>query len=431
MKSNFITTLFIRLCFFFTFLTWGCNPKIAKNTISYSDADVIGTPYKKTDQISIDIYVDATTSMEGFAVNNSSKYSQFLDQLEASGMSAWKNADIKFFKFGQIIKPIDRNQFLTAKNDLQFYRDPAVFKDTYIDSVVKNTDSKRLSVLITDLFQTEGDVNTMVEKIKEKCFANNIAVGIVGIKTDFKGTVYDVPGQRPYALTTTERPFYAIIFGNNDNLNFLFDILKTKSFVNEDQVFIFSKYIIESFKPSLLKTSESKFVNNMTKPAADDMYNVFDFNILKGGKEAHFDLKLDLKRRKRAADFLEKNLEVIAFRKSSTGDKSATAHDSIATNDISIENIKRNGDVLTATLLLNNQEEAGNYSYIIYLKPNELSGLQMPKWIRDFSTENPVPGTPSASQTLNLEKLSSRLLLAQASISPIYIAKLYINIFKH
>src|SRR4029078_13472765 len=109
--------------------------------------------------------------------------------LEASGMSAWKNADIKFFKFGQIIKPIDRNQFLSAKNNLQFYREPGIFKNTYIDSVVKNTDSKRLSVLITHLFQNEGDVNTMVEKIKEKCFANNIAVGILGIKTDFNGTV--------------------------------------------------------------------------------------------------------------------------------------------------------------------------------------------------------------------------------------------------
>ena len=256
MKLNFITTVFIRFCLFFTLLipTYSCREKIEKNTINYSDADVVGTPYKKTDQISIDIYVDATTSMEGFAVNTSSKYSQFLDQLEASGMSAWKNADIKFFKFGQIIKSIDRPQFLSAKNNLQFYRDPEVKKETYIDSVVKHTDSKRLSVLITDLFQTEGDVNTMVEKIKEKCFANNIAVGILRIKTDFNGTVYDVPGRAPYALNTTERPFYAIVFGNNDNLESLFDVLKTKAFVNDNQVLIFSRYIIESFKISLSKT---------------------------------------------------------------------------------------------------------------------------------------------------------------------------------
>ena len=113
---------------FYSSYLWYVAGKIERNKINYSDADVIGTPYKKTDQISIDIYIDATTSMEGFAVNNSSKYSQFLDQLEASGMSAWKNADIKFFKFGQIIKPIDRTQFLSAKNNLSFIENPGYLR---------------------------------------------------------------------------------------------------------------------------------------------------------------------------------------------------------------------------------------------------------------------------------------------------------------
>jgi len=429
MKFNFITILFIRFCLFFALFTglYRCTNKIEKNKITYSDADVVGTPYKKTEQISIDIYVDATTSMEGFAVNNSSRYSQFLDQLEASGMSAWKKADIKFFKFGQIIKPIDRTQFLSAKNNLDFYREPGIFKNTYIDSVVKNTDSKRLSVLITDLFQNEGDVNTMVEKIKEKCFANNIAVGILGIKTDFKGTVYDVPGRPSYPLTTNERPFYAIVFGNNDNLESLFDALKTKPFVNDNQVLIFSKYIIESFKVSMIKTRESKFVNK--KAATADVYNVFDFSMKKEGKEARFDLELDLRRRNRSPDFLEKNLEIIAFKKATTDSKPAS-QDSVATNDISIENIKRNGDKLSATLILHNEDGPGNYSYIVYLKANELSGLQTPKWIKDFSTDEPVPKTASENKTLNLDKLCTTLLVANASIAPTYVAKFYCNIFK-
>ncbi|MEO8763988.1 MAG: hypothetical protein ABI416_06865 [Ginsengibacter sp.] len=427
MKLNFMSYLRKPAYLFLLFFSWGCPSKIIKNSITYFDTDVVGTPYKKTDQISIDIYVDATTSMEGFAVNNSSKYSQFLDQLEASGMSAWKNADIKFFKFGQIIKPIDRNQFLTAKNNLQFYREPGIFKNTYIDSVVKNTDLKRLSVLITDLFQNEGDVNTMVEKIKDKCFANNIAVGILGIKTDFNGTVYDVPGHAPYALNTTERPFYAIVFGNNDNLESLFDVLKLKSFVNDDQILIFSRYIMESFKVSVNKTKDSKFVNK--KAASEDVYNLFDFSMKKEGKEARFDVEINLKRRRRSPDFLEKNLEVVAFKKSSKGAK-PTKQDSVATNDITIENIKRTGDKLTATLVLNNDDEPGNYTYIVYLKANELSGLQTPKWVKDFSTEAPVPNTPTENKTLNLEKLSSTLLVANASISPVYVSKLYINIFK-
>lgn len=427
MKFNFIANYFIIVFVFFLLLMSGCRNKIEKNKIYYSDAEIVGSQFKKTDQINIDIYIDATTSMEGFAVNTSSKYSQFLDQLEASGISAWKKADIKFFKFGQIVKPIDRNQFLSAKNELQFYKEKGIFKETYIDSVVKNTDSKRLSVLITDLFQREGDVNTMVEKIKEKCFANNIVVGILGVKTDFKGTVYDVPGKPPYQLTTNERPFYAIVFGNNENLESLFDALSTKPFINKDQIFIFSKYLVESFKVTLAKTKESKFVNK--KAASADIDNLFDFSMKKEGKEARFDLVLDITRRNRAADFNEKNLEIITFKKSSQNATSGNK-DSILTDDITIENIKRNGNKLTATLILNNNDEPGNYSYIVYLKPNELLGLQTPKWIKEFSTEDPVPNTASASLTFNLDKLASRLLLANASISPSYISKIYINIFK-
>lgn len=427
MKFNFIANYFILVLVAFLFFLTGCPNKVEKNKIYYSDTEIVGSQFKKTDQINIDIYIDATTSMEGFAVNTSSKYSQFLDQLEASGISAWKKADIKFFKFGQIIKPIDRNQFLSAKNDLQFYKEKGIFKDTYIDSVVKNTDSKRLSVLITDLFQKEGDVNTMVEKIKEKCFANNIAVGILGVKTDFKGTVYDVPGKPPYPLTTSERPFYAIVFGNNENLESLFDALSTKPFINKDQILIFSKYLVQSFNVTLTKTKESKFVNK--KAASADIHNLFDFSMKKEGKDARFDLVLDITRRNRAADFNEKNLEIISFKKSSQNATSGNK-DSISTNDISIENIKRNGNKLTATLILNNNDEPGNYSYIVYLKPNELLGLQTPKWIKEFSTEDPVPSTASASLTFNLDKLASRLLLANASISPSYISKIYINIFK-
>ena len=302
MKFNLPAFLPMPVCLILIFFSWGCDNNIAKNKLTYFDTDVIGEQYKKTDQINVDIYIDATTSMEGFAVNTSSMYSQFLDQLEASGISAWKNADIKFFKFGQIIKPVDRAQFLSAKNNLVFYRDPEVKRETYIDSVVKHTNAKSLSILITDLFQTEGDVNTMVEKIKEKCFANNIAVGMLGITTDFNGKVFDVPGKPPYSLVTTNRPFYAILFGNNNNLDAFLDALETKSFVNANQELIFSKYIIKSFTDSLTKTKESIYVNK--KSSSSDLSYVFDFSMKKEGKDAKFNFVTDLKTRKRAPDFI-------------------------------------------------------------------------------------------------------------------------------
>lgn len=405
-----------------------CSKKISEIEWDYSDKDIVGNKLQKSDQIDIDVYVDATTSMEGFAISNTSTYSDFLDQLEASSLSAWKKADLKFFKFGEIIKPIERNEYLSAKTDLRFYRESQIFKKTFIDSVVNKTDANRLSVLITDLFQDEGDVNIMVERLKEKSFAKNIMVGIIGVESGFNGKVYDVPSYpKGYKLETDERPFYAIVFGNSYNMELLFDALKKKDFVKEEQFLLFSPYIIKSFNVSLVKTKDSKFVNK--KAPREEVKNSFDFSMKEEGKDARFDLEIDVSRNTRCADFSTENLEVIVFKKSIIDDKNKSP-DSLLTKDVSLENLQRNGDKLTATLILKNDNEVGNYSYLVYLKANQLKGLETPNWIKDFSTDNPVPGNESASKTYNLEKLTSTLLVANASVSPTYIAKFYINIFK-
>ncbi|HEX8530438.1 MAG TPA: hypothetical protein VF646_10460, partial [Cytophagales bacterium] len=86
----------------------GCPPAEREIEQPYTVSEVVGAPPPKSDRIDIDVYVDATTSMEGFTVGEGSEYSQFLDQLEASALSAWKSANPRFYKFGQVIKPIDR-----------------------------------------------------------------------------------------------------------------------------------------------------------------------------------------------------------------------------------------------------------------------------------------------------------------------------------
>lgn len=425
MSEKKITPFF---CLLAVVLIAGCRTKYPDIKWDYSDKEVVRPKPEKTEKIDIDVYVDATTSMEGFAVSNASVYSQFLDQLEASALSAWRNANPQYYKFGENIKPISRSEYLSAKSDLKFYHEPGIFKRTYIDSVVKRTDAKRLSVLVTDLFQDEGDVNIMVDRFKEKCFANNVAVGLVGVKSDFKGKVFDVRGYPTgYQLDAPDRPFYAIVFGNQYNMELLFEALKNKPFVKEEQLLIFTKYIIEDADVSLSKTRDSKNISN--KKARTDIDNSFDFGMKEEGTSGKINFIITLDRNTRCADFNSNNLELIAFKKSATDPKNVSK-DSVATNDITLEKVERTGDKLTGVLSLNNEDEPGNYSYMILLKTNQLSGLQTPAWIKNFSTDAPVPGTSTASKTYNLEKLASTLLVANASIAPTYVAKFYINIFK-
>jgi hypothetical protein len=425
MNEKKLTSFF---CLIAVLLIAGCRAKYPDIKWDYSDKEVVRPKPEKTDKIDIDVYVDATTSMEGFAVGNASVYSQFLDQLEASALSAWRNANPQYYKFGENIKPISRSEYLSAKADLQFYHEPGIFKKTYIDSVVKRTDAKRLSVLVTDLFQDEGDVNIMVDRFKEKCFANNVAVGLVGVKSNFKGKVFDVRGYPAgYQLDAQDRPFYAIVFGNQYNMELLFEALKNKPFVKEEQLLIFTKHIVEDADVALTKTRESKNISN--KKAKGNIKNNFDFGMKEEGTSGKVNFTITLDRNTRCADFNANNLELIAFKKSATDAKNVSK-DSTATNDITLEKVERTGDKLTGVLSLNNEDGPGNYSYMVLLKTNQLSGLQTPAWIKNFSTDAPVPGTSTASKTYNLEKLASTLLVANASIAPTYVAKFYINIFK-
>jgi hypothetical protein len=400
------------------------DPKWRDNTSS-----VNATNESPQEDIAIDIYVDATTSMGGFALGKGTIYSQFIDQLEAGALSSWKKADVKYFKFGEIIKPIQRSEFLTAKDNLAFYRENGIFRKTYIDSVIKHTDTKRLSVVITDLFQDEGDVNIMVDQIKAQCFNRNVMLGIIGVKTEFNGLVFDTPGNPGgYKLNTKERPFYALIFGDPSKMEKLFEALKTKDFVKENQILLISNHILKSPIVSIVKTKDSKSVNK--KAPRLQLNNSFDFSMKEKDKDAKFNLELSFEKNTRCVDFDENSLTAMVFKKSITDVKKPNP-DSVMTDDFRIENLKRQGDKITATLVLKNENPEGNYSYLIYIQPNQINGFKLPSWVKNFSTDNPLPNTESASQTYNLEKLISRLLIAKNAITPTYISKLYINLYKH
>jgi hypothetical protein len=74
---------------------------------------VVGNRDVSINSIPEEIYIDATTSMEGFAINETLIYSKFLDQLEASVITAWK-------KMTQNILNLEEE--LEKSRDLSFYR---------------------------------------------------------------------------------------------------------------------------------------------------------------------------------------------------------------------------------------------------------------------------------------------------------------------
>jgi hypothetical protein len=376
--------------------------------------------------IPVDIYIDATTSMEGFAINENSVYSKFLDQLEASIITAWKKSDSKYYKFGGTIREIQRSEYLQAKSNKTFYREKGVFEKTLIDNVLQKTNNSRLSIVITDLFQNEGDVNVMVDKIKSRCLMNNVMFCLLGIKSDFDGRVFVEDNNNTNYLLKDKRPFYALVFGDAAYIERLIEILKVKEPISQANIFLIANQMVDLDNVIILKAKTSTFINRIAPRS--NLKNSFDFSMKKKGNEASFTFELTYTKKMYCLDY-NKALEVVAYKKSFLKPTDKISYRD-KTTDITFDSFKFDGNKITASIKLINSDPEGNYSYVIYLQPNQINGFILPKWINDFSTENPIASTPSASKTYNLQKLIDRVVVAKNTVTSTYISKCYINIYK-
>lgn len=426
----------------FIFMYSGCGKKAPEITWNYSIREVIRPERGRSDSIHIDLYIDATKSMSGFAKNTQSIYNKFLEELETTVGVGWKSADIRFFKFGTKIKEIDRQVFRTS-NAEYFYLEPGIFEKTNIDQVINQTDSSRLSVVITDLFQTEGDINSIVQQIKERCFKRGIQVAILGIKSEFDGWVYDVgPGVVPYKLKSTGenadtyRPFYALIFGDPLNIEQLFNNLKSQPFVKEENFLVLSRYLLNKVDMRLTKSRESRGLNTRSKSKQEQAFEIklrqemlFKFDMKKGNNEGAWDAEITFERNARTPDFRTEDIELVVYKKSSLPGQKDVSSDSILSDDITLNSVNRENGRLKASLGLKLAEPPGNYAYLVYLQCASIDGLWVPQWVRDFSSPNPSAKNDSF-KTLNLEKFVNDLIRANLAIYQPKIAKMYITIRK-
>jgi hypothetical protein len=246
--------------------------------------------------------------MKGFIVPGiASRYQQALPFLESIVERGWSGGQVAFYRFGTIIEDLPERKYLEAQRP-QFYIDNKVFKETLIQNVIDKASTDDLTIVVTDLFQTDVDVNLITKKIKEKYFANNLAVGVLAVKSEFSGQVFDV-GPNNYAFSyksdngnpATFRPFYVLALGNHaDVSNYLDQALKTSlgSFA-ETQMVIFSPYVTEkvvSFEDSALTDiSKLQEVRDLL-PTDASTESVKQFRILDSSTPlASFSAKLDYK----------------------------------------------------------------------------------------------------------------------------------------
>ena len=199
------------------FLAGGCGNKIQ------SVPPLPGTlpEILASEKIDSDIYFDATVSMKGFTTSAAGNVYLTLPDLLSDLCGSM--GETKFFSFGENIHPLDRTNYRRLTSP-EVYVEPI----TAVANVVERADTNHLSIVVTDLFESESDWSNVAQKLREKFFANYLAVAVIGIRNSFSGEIFDVGlnaakfNYNSFDDPNRYRPFYLLIMGRDDVVkNFL------------------------------------------------------------------------------------------------------------------------------------------------------------------------------------------------------------------
>lgn len=279
-REKVLSRFLILLCLAMTGMV-GCESRQLCSAPPVAD-DLSRLPPASTN-LKVHVFLDGTSSMKGFIVPGlATRYQQVLPLLESTVERGWSNAQLNFYRFGSVIEELPDRRYLEAQRQ-KFYEAKEIRQRTLIQNVLdhnlqddENSPENVLTVIVTDLFQTDVDVNLISKKIKEIFINRNLAVGIVGFKSQFDGTVFDVgPNNYSFDYRTDNnnlssfRPFYILAFGKHADISNYFEAMfKDGTTLGSDtQALILSRYLSEtvtSFDGShITDTQALQEINNL------------------------------------------------------------------------------------------------------------------------------------------------------------------------
>ena len=167
------------------------------------------------EKLDTDIYFDATVSMKGFTTLAAGNV--YLTLPDLLGDLCGATGEVKFYSFGEQIHALDgRNYRRFTTPDV--YTEPI----TAVANVIDRADTSHLSIIVTDLFESDSDWSNVTQKLRDKFFANHLAVAVIGIRNSFYGEIFDVGlnaakfNYNSWDNPDRYRPFYLLIMGRDD-----------------------------------------------------------------------------------------------------------------------------------------------------------------------------------------------------------------------
>lgn len=198
------------------------------------------------DKLDTDIYFDATVSMKGFTTLAAGNV--YITLPDLLGDLCGSMGEVKFHSFGEQIRPLDGRSY-------RQFTTPEVYTEaiTAVANVVDRADTSHLSIIVTDLFESESDWSNVTQKLRDKFFANHLAVAVIGIRNSFNGEIFDVGlNAAKFRYNSNDnperyRPFYLLIMGRDDAVkSFLRKFNERQTLPNDTGYLLLSENLTET-----------------------------------------------------------------------------------------------------------------------------------------------------------------------------------------
>ena len=175
----------------------------------------------------VDVYFDATASLKGFVLpGKRSMYAYFIQLLETRLHSLYSPVETTYgyHSFGTVAQSFTgvEKSFIPS-----FYDVRKGYEDTDLSVVANELKPAGLTILITDLFQSDDHIETFRAALLRKGLGKDFQFGIIALPADFDGTIYDIPPAKSSLYYRGPRPVYALVMGPAAQVRALLsDVLK-------------------------------------------------------------------------------------------------------------------------------------------------------------------------------------------------------------
>ena len=357
-----------------------------------------------SERVDVDVYFDATVSMKGYTTLAAGNvYRTLPDILSDIGGSM---GEIKFYGFGENVTELDGREY-------RKFSSPEPYNEiiTAVHNVIDKADSSHLSIIVTDLFESDSDWTNISKKIRDKFFANHLAVGVIGIRNSFSGEIFDVGLNAAkfqydsYDYPYRFRPFYLLILGQETAVkNFMLKFKERQTLPNDTGYLLLSENLSEisnDFSKMTLQTPENFYVDEKLSFADK---TIKEFGIDSFGKPATLSLNFNYAPPLGACplNMAEMNSDIKIFAlEDEEWEPLSNATAEITLNAVEGE---ENNFIVQFKVLPEDALKEGRINFIhAELSPSE-KGYLMPEWVRNWNMPNVDvdPANFDGSKTINL-----------------------------